>query len=62
MKPDLYLTLRTNMRAALTDDDSLDFRLTARTGPVGSSKNLQFITIASLMFGDGIKIGFSGTQ
>ena len=50
------------MRTALTDDDSLDFHLTARTGPVGSPKNLQFITIASLMFGDGIKVGFAGTQ
>ena len=50
------------MRTALTDDDSLDFRLTSRAGQVGSPKNLQFITIASLMFGDGIKVGFSGPQ
>ena len=50
------------MRTALTDDDSLDFHLTARTGPVGSPKNLQLVTIASLMFGDGIKVGFTGTQ
>jgi len=50
------------MRAALTDDDSLDFHLTSRTGQVGSPENLQFITIASLMFGDGIKVCFSGTQ
>jgi len=50
------------MRAALTDDDSLDFRLTSLTGKVGSPENLQFIPIASLMFGDGIKVGFTGTQ
>ena len=50
------------MRAALTDDDSPDFRLTSRAGQVGSLENLQLITIAALMFGDGIKIGFSGTQ
>ena len=50
------------MRATLTDDDSLDFRLTPRAGQVGSPKNLQLVTIASLMFGDGIKIGFTGTQ
>ncbi len=50
------------MRAALADDDSLDFRLTSRAGQVGSPKNLQLIAIASLMFGDGIKVGFSGTQ
>jgi len=61
--PGLYfLTLRTYMRTALTDDDSLDFRLTSRAGQVGSPENLQLIAIASLMIGDGIKVGFSGTQ
>jgi len=50
------------MRTALADDDSLDFRLTSRAGQVGSPKNLQLITIASLVFGDGIKVCFAGTQ
>ena len=50
------------MRTALADDDSLDFRLTSRAGQVGSTKNLQLITIASLVFGDGIKIGLTGAQ
>ena len=50
------------MRAALANDDSADIRLTSRAGQVGSPKNLQLITIAPLMFGDGIKVGFSGTQ
>jgi len=50
------------MRAALADDDSLDLGLTSRAGQAGSPKNLQFVTVASLMFGDGIKVGFTGTQ
>ena len=50
------------MRTALADDDSLDFRLASRTGLVGASKYLQLIAVASLMFGDGIKVGFAGPQ
>ena len=50
------------MRTALTDDDSLNFRLASRAGPVGASKYVQFIAVTSLMFGDGIKIGFAGPQ
>ena len=50
------------MRTALADDDSLDFRLASRTGLVGASKYLQLIAVASLMFGDGIKVGFAGSQ
>jgi hypothetical protein len=50
------------MRTALTDDDSLNFRLASRTGPVGASKDLQLIAVTSLMFGDGIKVGFTGPQ
>ena len=46
------------MRTPLADNDSLDFCLTSRAGQVGSPKNLQLITIASLVFGDGIKAWF----
>jgi hypothetical protein len=50
------------MRTALTDDDSLNFRLASWTGQAGASKYVQFIAVPSLMFGDGIKIGFSSPQ
>jgi hypothetical protein len=50
------------MRAALGDDKSLDFRPASPAWPAGSPKNLQFIPVATLMFGDRIEIGFSGSQ
>ena len=50
------------MRAALADNDSLDFRAASRAGPVGSSKYFQLIAVTSLMSGDGIKVGFTGSQ
>jgi hypothetical protein len=50
------------MRTALTDDDSLNFRSASRTGPVGTAKYLQLIAVTSLMFGDGIKVGFARPQ
>ena len=57
-----FLTHRTYMRTALADDDSLNFRLASRTRLVGTSKYLQLIAVTSLMFGDGIKVGFAGSQ
>jgi hypothetical protein len=50
------------MCTALTDDDSLNFRLASRAGPVCAPKYVQFIAVTSLMFGDGIKVGFTGPQ
>jgi hypothetical protein len=50
------------MRAALADDDSPDSRLTSNAGLVGAPKYHQLITVAALMFGDGIKIGLTGSQ
>jgi len=50
------------MRAALADDESLDFGPASPTWPAGAPKDLQFVPIAPLMFGDGIEIGFTGSQ
>ena len=50
------------MRAALADNDSLDFRVASRAGAVGAPKHLQLIAVTSLVPGDGIKIGFAGSQ
>ena len=50
------------MRAALADNDSLDGLTTARAGPAGASEDVQPVSIAALMFGNRIKIGFTGSQ
>ena len=50
------------MRAALTDDDPLDARFATRAGQTFATKDIQFIPVASLMPGYGIKIGFTGAQ
>ena len=50
------------MRAALADNDSLDFCAASRAGAVGAPKHLQLIAVTSLVLGDGIKIGFAGSQ
>ena len=50
------------MRTALADDDFLNFGLASWTGQIGAPKNIQLITIASLMLGDGIKVCFAGPQ
>ena len=57
-----FLTLRTNMCAALADDDSVNRCLTSRAWLVGAPKYPELIAVASLMFGDGIKIGLAGSQ
>jgi hypothetical protein len=50
------------MRTALADNDPLDCLATARAGLAGASKDLQLVSIAALMFGNRIKIGFTGSQ
>jgi len=50
------------MRTALTDDDSLDCLTAARAGLTVTPEDVELITVAALMFGDGIKIGFTGPQ
>ena len=50
------------MRAALADDDSLNYSTTSGALPSGAPEYLQLITIAAPMFGDGIKVGFAGSQ
>ena len=50
------------MRTALADDNSLNSHTTARAGLAGAPEDLQLITIAALMFGNRIKIGFTGSQ
>jgi hypothetical protein len=50
------------MCAALADDDSLDCLTAARAGLAGTSEDVQLISIAALMFGNRVKIGFTGSQ
>ena len=50
------------MRTALADDDSLNLSLAAGAGAVGAAKYVQLVAVTSLMPGDGIKIGFTGSQ
>lgn len=50
------------MCAALTDNDSLDFRAASRAGPIRASKYLQRVAVTSLVPGDGIKVGLAGSQ
>ena len=50
------------MRTALADDDPLDCLTTTRAGLAGASEDVQLISIAALMFGNRVKIGFTGSQ
>jgi hypothetical protein len=50
------------MRTALADYDSLNFRPASRAGAVGTAKYVQLVAVTPLMLGDGIKIGFAGSQ
>lgn len=50
------------MRTALADNDSLNCSATSGALTSGTPKYLQLITVAALMLGDGIKVGFAGSQ
>ena len=57
-----FLTLSTDMRAALANNDPLNFRPAPWTGFARATEYVELIPVAALMSGDGIKIGFAGSQ
>ena len=49
------------MRAALADDDALNFSSAARARLAGAPEDVELIAVTALMFGNRIKVGFTGS-